>query len=1517
MAGYTYTKRKPTKDAKKANNYGPLKWEAGMYSNMTPAGDLGTQASEITNFTLFGQGSLKKRAGTYVVQSGENVKGIIRGINKYRQANGLDLLSTDVQGYFYVQSERTNYIKSERNIYYIAVAGILFRVFNNNAIPVPWFEYKEINNTFNETQDDFFINTEKPGEYIIQTPFLYNEEAKTLTYNPDYKHLLGNAKYFEVKEGIAYWLVGPKLLQFPVEKFWLLNEEKKIDINKKTGLVSTINTPDISDVSFNEGLLKTLFVSKSWIEMPVKNVSADLYNGAGGNLFSTNPYNRVIEFSSTLSDGAERLNFIGEINQDKLQTTIPETLSSEDYFNTWRTDIIDIELDFNLLDGNTDTPNIYSTDENGNRLYVTSTHEAISSFADNNIQDNLLKDSGHHTFYLNYSTYINIQLYEDDTFETFSDILNVSNDETNENSTEHNLYYYIADFGDEWNNNSQISMMYSELFPRDYNIKDGNVVLTLGGSTYAFSDQDGYEDKTKNLNDPSAFVNVKTPEDEDFIDVRSLYYYIYMEPITSKTYIPSYYYPTQSILTLNNSLNQTKNPIKNQSDAVEYFVDLDPEKQINQYFFPLYEPVPTNDLATNQKIRSIYGFYLTGDELGNLDNNLYTQYSFGAQLSFKTSNPRNNTSGKFDNTYEGTKLNDYYNNYKVDTSMVSEVLNIKEGYENVISFLKDLANINNIANNTGLSNTIDNLEFCHTSFNDFRIGYDYGAKEKHDFMWGHYIRGWGWNHDSSNAGYSNTGRVIFNTKGFNTTPVFVYGGKDATYVEGWDPQGEYTQGVEIYSASDNVNLLYFNPTDTQKLNTSLSINYNFKLDWNEGAGTIEYSDLINFFGEDAWNSIGTQNEQLVINYVLERSDSPVPDIGKHGYVVNIATNTEFKDKILTLKAVFENVNAGLYSLVSQPIVRLNYSLIYDNDSSSSTFGAYLIKVRFEFLVYYYTQANVISDVSFRFTGIYSDKYPIISGEAVNFIAGISAETPVAGYGDETQPDLETNKYFTWIVKRLEDITAQETIINDYIPRDKQQWQTGYQATKKTIIFSGETSYGVACAELSYDAWNSLTDTTDFNELINSGEMHYTYKTILPLSEQTTSTIDDLKLKDSNGNLKDISGFLIYKNQMMLYSGTKIYISQLNQFNYYPYTFILDLGDAVTDTQIKAIRYIQGTLAIITNKNIYVLSGSTPVDFNLSLINQDYGTISESSPSVFNNGIAFLSMQGVMKLTNTNYASADNLNITELDVPIKDLIIDLPISDKEKGVGALYNNNYILYLPDSANNKHYIYVFITYLKAWIRWESNIFKVLQMWVYNNSLFIGRKDIPEILRFDYKFNEDINVRLENNSILQNDLITYADRGNKYPRQVYKINSVLESGYLTFGLPNHTKNFKTISLFLDGTSALSNYTLDAWSNLNSILTTEKLGVLQNEDDSLSIVSTDYKVDNYFGANNTVNKVVNRFNIASFDRGSFDNLTALYENKFNLQGKGYYMKYRLEHNDYTDLNLLWYGVTLKVKKAS
>lgn len=214
--------------------------------------------------------------------------------------------------------------------------------------------------------------------------------------------------------------------------------------------------------------------------------------------------------------------------------------------------------------------------------------------------------------------------------------------------------------------------------------------------------------------------------------------------------------------------------------------------------------------------------------------------------------------------------------------------------------------------------------------------------------------------------------------------------------------------------------------------------------------------------------------------------------------------------------------------------------------------------------------------------------------------------------------------------------------------------------------------------------------------------------------------------------------LVHWDRLILYGDSInqdiMYISDLQNPHYFPVNNTLQFENPRKE-RITSIKRYRDNLVIFTPSSIQALFGTNPENFQRVMLNTDYGCIADRSAEVMENGIAFLSYEGVA-LLKTVGTSESRANVSMIDVNIKNLV-----SQSEKAVSYLLDNQYCLVFPDEQKQLRFYYEH----GVWTMDESPSLDMVDVVVENGELYAIGKDGRLITRTDDYQDEGVPFRAE----------------------------------------------------------------------------------------------------------------------------------------------------------------------------
>lgn len=187
------------------------------------------------------------------------------------------------------------------------------------------------------------------------------------------------------------------------------------------------------------------------------------------------------------------------------------------------------------------------------------------------------------------------------------------------------------------------------------------------------------------------------------------------------------------------------------------------------------------------------------------------------------------------------------------------------------------------------------------------------------------------------------------------------------------------------------------------------------------------------------------------------------------------------------------------------------------------------------------------------------------------------------------------------------------------------------------------------------------------------------------------------------DLNKCNRIFIHYDRLFIYGDTGnpdfLYVSQLNNFAYFPTTNVLKITDPLRGSLQTIVRY-KNYLVCFTNNSIQVVSGQSPADFSKTPVHTTLGTKYPDSVQIMKNYIAFIGNDGgVYILKSFSYASDEKLNVERIDDEIRDSIVTLVKGASAPIISTVYSNQYYVYIEGSAGN--FLYRYYYELGIWVR------------------------------------------------------------------------------------------------------------------------------------------------------------------------------------------------------------------------
>jgi hypothetical protein len=360
--------------------------------------------------------------------------------------------------------------------------------------------------------------------------------------------------------------------------------------------------------------------------------------------------------------------------------------------------------------------------------------------------------------------------------------------------------------------------------------------------------------------------------------------------------------------------------------------------------------------------------------------------------------------------------------------------------------------------------------------------------------------------------------------------------------------------------------------------------------------------------------------------------------------------------------------------------------------------------------------------------------------------------------------------------------------------------------------------------------------------------------------------------DSAYTLHSCNRIRLHWDRLMLFGDTsqptQIYISELGNGDYYPVNNTLRF-DTGKQEDITTVVRVQDFLTVFTPTTIHTVSGKSPDNYQISLINNDIGCIAPLSAVLTGNVITFLSEEGVFALQ-PNMFKLEQMNVARADLNIKG---EVP---KDTNACAInYDSQYWLCYP----NRKIIYRFYYESKVWV-----------------------KDISDKLNFVQFIKDGDNVYN-----LAKDAVLY-----KHSKSVYKdgnsgYNMIVESKYFDLSKSFNFKKLKRLYMLARAYNNYDvNYNVYVYADSAIVLTPETGQASINQDDY--VVWTPVVTPNVNVVGSTV------FGLWELGEDAFGD-RYLDVQKARIQGKCRRVKVRFENDQDQEVEIFGFGLEFKLKK--
>lgn len=201
--------------------------------------------------------------------------------------------------------------------------------------------------------------------------------------------------------------------------------------------------------------------------------------------------------------------------------------------------------------------------------------------------------------------------------------------------------------------------------------------------------------------------------------------------------------------------------------------------------------------------------------------------------------------------------------------------------------------------------------------------------------------------------------------------------------------------------------------------------------------------------------------------------------------------------------------------------------------------------------------------------------------------------------------------------------------------------------------------------------------------------------------------------DENDDISACNRILKHWERLVLYGNPnnkkRIYVSELNKFNYFPIPNSVDFDNPSSNGVTKVIRY-RDMLVSFSDSDIQALFGTSPYDYRRVVLNTDVGAIAPESVKVVENHIIFLSQQGVYLLKSVGTMES-RANVERIDSKIRNIV-----PNKQNACASVHENQYMISFPDEKLRFRFYYDW----GVWTKDEGNGVALLRTWSDDGRLY-----------------------------------------------------------------------------------------------------------------------------------------------------------------------------------------------------
>jgi hypothetical protein len=283
-----------------------------------------------------------------------------------------------------------------------------------------------------------------------------------------------------------------------------------------------------------------------------------------------------------------------------------------------------------------------------------------------------------------------------------------------------------------------------------------------------------------------------------------------------------------------------------------------------------------------------------------------------------------------------------------------------------------------------------------------------------------------------------------------------------------------------------------------------------------------------------------------------------------------------------------------------------------------------------------------------------------AGDTVRFSATWDAYVLSGGGPSSHQP---ANYQYKWEVKKTE--------TQDYPTTPAVGYTAGAIKEYFDLTFDG---FG------NYDIRVTLKDTHASSETVPAIITPFVVYPEATKLSSNTSTLSE--------QIKKCTRCIVHWNRLILYYGdiditsqvskpNRMYISELDDFGYFPYSGFIDLVTDAAQPITSIVRH-RNQLILFTPSSIYSMTGRSPSDYAIALINDRIGCDMPFTPATVENDILFANRDGIYRLRPSTYI-LDNFNV----IPISDTINSQFLADTvnysgSEVYGLYYNEHYHIF-----------------------------------------------------------------------------------------------------------------------------------------------------------------------------------------------------------------------------------------------